>query len=126
MELPLGPTGKVDRKRLPTPEFGQEAKQYMAPRNHTEEIMCEVWSEVLGLERVGIHDNFFELGGHSILATQIMARIRDVFHVVLNVGVIFTRNTVADLALAVNEKSGPEDEAQRMKITPVDRKKHTA
>src|SRR5215831_10437973 len=83
-ELPLTPNGKVDRKRLPAPEQQRQRAievGYTGPRTEVEEVMCGIWAEVLGLERVGIHDNFFELGGDSLLATQVIARVRDAFQI---------------------------------------------
>ncbi|TLP52426.1 MULTISPECIES: phosphopantetheine-binding protein, partial [Pseudomonas] len=67
--LPLSPNGKLERKALPLP--GAEAlasRPFEAPQGATEQLLAEVWAELLGLERVGRHDNFFELGGHSLLA----------------------------------------------------------
>ncbi|MCJ9736513.1 phosphopantetheine-binding protein, partial [Bradyrhizobium sp. PRIMUS42] len=76
--MPLTPNGKTDRRALPAPEGDAYAQQaYQAPRNATEEGLAQIWCEVLGLERVGVHDNFFELGGHSLLATRLTARVRD-------------------------------------------------
>ena len=73
--VPLTPSGKVDRKALPHPEITAVAV-YTAPRTETEKTLCAIFSEVLGIERVGIHDNFFEAGGDSILALQVVARAR--------------------------------------------------
>ncbi|QXH44672.1 amino acid adenylation domain-containing protein [Pseudomonas xanthosomatis] len=76
--LPLSPNGKLDRKALPVP--GAEAltsRPYEAPQGATEQLLAEVWAELLGLERVGRHDNFFELGGHSLLAVTLTARLRE-------------------------------------------------
>ena len=73
--LPLTANGKVDRRALPEPEE-TEAQSYEAPQGEVEAKLAEVWSEVLGVERVGRHDNFFELGGDSILTLQIVARAR--------------------------------------------------
>jgi len=73
--LPLTPNGKVDRKALPEPDFASSA-QYEPPQGETEETLAAIWSEVLGVERVGRHDNFFELGGHSLLALSVLERMR--------------------------------------------------
>ena len=73
-------TGKIDRKALPIPskERPKSSKKFEAPKNHEEKILAEVWSEILDMERVGIHDNFFELGGHSLLATQVISKIKEI------------------------------------------------
>ena len=75
--LPLTRNGKVDRSALPSPEQERMVMvgEYVAPRNSLEETLAEIWTEVLKVERVGVHDNFFtELGGHSLLATHDVVR----------------------------------------------------
>jgi non-ribosomal peptide synthase protein (TIGR01720 family) len=102
--LPLTPSGKVDRKALPAPEGRPELEGvFVAPRNAVEQTVARIWSQVLGLEKVGVHDNFFELGGDSILAIQIIARAaREGLR--LTPRQLFERQTVAELA-AVAETS---------------------
>ena len=78
-ELPLTVNGKIDRKKKGDLEVkaggaGAREESYAGPRTGVEEVLCGIWAEVLGLERVGIHDNFFELGGDSILSIQMVAR----------------------------------------------------
>lgn len=75
-ELPITGNGKVDRKALPAPLFDRTALvgAYVAPRNDTERAVAEIWEQVLGAPRVGVHDNFFELGGDSVLTIQVVAR----------------------------------------------------
>jgi thioesterase domain-containing protein/aryl carrier-like protein len=76
-KMPLTANGKVDRQGLPDPDGDAYAQQrYEAPRGPVEEILAEVWSELLGVERVGRHDNFFELGGHSLLAVRAIQQLR--------------------------------------------------
>src|SRR6185437_2062008 len=71
-ELPLGPTGKLDRNALPVPNRAADpVAEYVAPRTATERVLADIWAQVLGVERVGVHDNFFELGGDSILSIQV-------------------------------------------------------
>ncbi|HEX5748967.1 MAG TPA: amino acid adenylation domain-containing protein [Archangium sp.] len=97
-KLPLNPNGKVDRKALPVPDQLQTSQEYVAPRNETEQMLAQLWSEVLKAPRIGAHDNFFELGGHSLLATQLRSRIRTAFQVELPLRDLFEAPTVATLA----------------------------
>jgi amino acid adenylation domain-containing protein len=102
-ELPLMTNGKVDRKRLPAPDnVRPELKEkYEAPRNETEKTLAAIWSEILGVELVGVHDNFFELGGHSLVATRVLSRMNEAFGVELPLRYMFDRPTVAGLAEAL-------------------------
>jgi len=75
-ELPLTTNGKVDRKALPAPEGRNDEILYVAPRNPEEELLAQIWSEVLRVERVGIEDDFFELGGDSIRALRVQAEVQ--------------------------------------------------
>jgi len=99
-ELPMTPNGKVDRRALPEPELdrGSLGTEYAAPVTAAEEILVNIWSEVLGVAQVGIHDNFFDLGGHSLLATQVISRVRQAFSIELPLRTLFEATTVASLA----------------------------
>ncbi|UXE58892.1 MAG: non-ribosomal peptide synthase/polyketide synthase [Woronichinia naegeliana WA131] len=112
--LPLTPNGKIDRRALPTPNTATRnlATSFLAPRTPIETQMGQIWSEVLGLERIGIKDNFFELGGHSLLATQVISRSRDLFSVELSLQNLLEYPTIANLAqiielLAVAQQGQP-------------------
>ncbi|HEU4560478.1 MAG TPA: amino acid adenylation domain-containing protein, partial [Longimicrobium sp.] len=101
--LPLTSNGKLDRKALPAPDFASAAERYVAPRTETEQLLAEIWAEVLRLERVGVEESFFELGGHSLLATSVVSRVREVFGVELPLRAIFETPTVGNLAPRVEQ-----------------------
>jgi len=77
-ELPLGPTGKLNRSALPAPDQPAAIAGYVAARTDTERVLADIWAQVLGVDRVGVEDNFFELGGDSILSIQVVSRARRV------------------------------------------------
>jgi amino acid adenylation domain-containing protein len=98
-KIPLTHNGKVDKKSLPAPDMDMVvAQQYVGPRDEIEQKLCEIWAEVLRLERVGIHDNFFEIGGHSLLATRVVSRIRAAYCIELPLRDLFTASTVEQLS----------------------------
>ncbi|MDC3735982.1 non-ribosomal peptide synthase/polyketide synthase [Pseudomonas syringae pv. syringae] len=97
--MPLTPNGKLDRLSLPAP--GQEAfasRAYEAPQGEIEQIIADVWQELLGIEQVGRHDNFFELGGHSLLAVQVILRARETFGVEVPLRGLFEHPSLQALA----------------------------
>ena len=99
--LPLTGHGKVDRQALPLAEWGRgvEPERYRPARNALEQVLAELWQELLGVARVGVEDNFFQdLGGHSLLAIQLLARIRSHFQVDLPLRRIFEAPTIAQLS----------------------------
>jgi acyl-coenzyme A synthetase/AMP-(fatty) acid ligase len=102
-ELPLGATGKVDLTALPDPDerhLGQPSGAE-APEGAVEEVLAEIWQELLGRERVGRHDDFFELGGHSLLAVRLLARAQAALHLEIPRGHIFSAPTIAAMAAAI-------------------------
>ncbi len=105
-ELPLTPNGKVDRKRLPAPEGAvrERSTAAVAPRNRMEQMLAEIWSEVLRVDRVGIHDNFFDLGGHSLLLIKIHARLRQQVDGELSVVDLFRYPTIGALAECLDRR----------------------
>ena len=100
--LPLTTNGKIDRRALPPPNLDISDK-YVAPSTPIEEILVNIWSEVLKVEKVGINDNFFELGGHSLLATQLVAQIRDRLKIELPLRQLFNTATLAELAQGIEQ-----------------------
>jgi amino acid adenylation domain-containing protein len=97
--LPLTSNGKVDRRALPAPEGEAFAtREYEAPLGEVERVVAGIWSELLGVERVGRRDHFFQLGGHSLLAVQLTSRVRQALGVEVALGELFARPTLADFA----------------------------
>jgi amino acid adenylation domain-containing protein len=97
--FPLTVTGKVDRRRLPMPDFSVVCPPTrVPPRSQLEATLASFFATLLGLPQVGVTDDFFELGGHSLLATQLLARVRSVLRVEAPLRAIFEEPTVAGLA----------------------------
>jgi non-ribosomal peptide synthetase component E (peptide arylation enzyme) len=118
-EWPLTPSGKVDRRALPAPEEAQTALSngYVGPRTAAEEVMAEIWAELLGVERVGVMDNFFELGGHSLLAARVAARVREALQCEVPLRRLFETPTVAGLVEYVTRELGGADVVEEVART---------
>ena len=102
-EIPLTPTGKVNRQALPVPDLDIDLRgTFVPPETDTEKSIARIWTEVLNLKQVGIHDNFFELGGHSLLATQVVSRIDKDFQINVSIRDFFTVPTIAQLAKVID------------------------
>jgi amino acid adenylation domain-containing protein len=106
-ELPLTPSGKLDRRSLPQPDRSEltSASNYVAPCKPLEQQLAEIWAQVLNLEQVGIHDNFFDLGGHSLLAVQLFAQIEALLNHKLPLSILFKAPTIAEMATVIEEKN---------------------
>ncbi|MDY6804445.1 MAG: amino acid adenylation domain-containing protein [Cyanobacteriota bacterium] len=113
-ELPLSPSGKVDRRALPAPDKSRPLLdvELVAPRTPTEEMLVGIWAEVLKIDEVGVLDNFFMLGGDSIGATQLMSRVRDTFKVEMSLHRLFESPTVAEFGELILG-------ATRQKLAPI-------
>src|SRR5438270_2508329 len=97
-KLPLTPNGKLDRKELPAPEGEAYAlRKYEPVQGEMEEVLANLWRELLGVERVGRHDHFFELGGHSLLAVQLVQRLRRL-DLQIEVRALFATPVLSELA----------------------------
>ena len=108
-EIPLTSNGKVDRISLPEPEGGiRSGSVYEAPRNETEEELAQIWSDVLGMGKVGVNDNFFELGGDSLKAQLLINRIQSLFNVKISIRDFFAQPTVAMAGWLILTKAGEE------------------
>ncbi len=124
--MPLTPNGKVDRRALPAPDLHSDAcgglrlrtEKYVAPRTPIEELLAQIWAQVLKVEQVGIYDNFFELGGHSLLATQLVSRIRNIFKVELPLRELFAAATLAELAQEIEQLQQQNIELSAPPILP--------
>jgi len=104
--FPINANGKIDRKALPAPRQGYRGSEqpFVASRSAVEMTITGIWSEIIGIETVGVFDNFFALGGHSLLATRVLTRIREAFGVDIPLHTLFKAPTVANLAMAVEEE----------------------
>jgi amino acid adenylation domain-containing protein len=96
--LPLTPNGKVDVRALPAPQLAPAEERYVAPRTPVEEVLAEIWAEVLRLERVGAHDRFLDLGGHSLLATRLLAHIQATFGLEISIRDVFSMPSLEGMA----------------------------
>ena len=98
-QIPLTVSGKVDRKALPDVDPSTEmAANYVAPRSETENVITQIWQQVLNVKKLGIHDNFFDLGGHSLLMVQVYNKLREAFHKDVPMVELFRNPTIATLS----------------------------
>jgi acyl-coenzyme A synthetase/AMP-(fatty) acid ligase/thioesterase domain-containing protein len=104
-QIPLNPNGKVDRQKLPEPDWNHFASDdvYVAPRNSVEWLLSQIWRDLLKLKRVGIRHDFFALGGDSLLALQLMTRIESQLKIRLPLQTLVANPTIADLANLISE-----------------------
>jgi len=112
--LPLTRSGKVDRRALPAPSGAQDTgagDSYREPETEAEEVVAEIFGDVLGVGPVGAEADFFRLGGHSLLLPRVLHRVREAFDVDVPLKALYDDPTVAGLALAIEELILAEIEA---------------
>ncbi|MFY0591783.1 amino acid adenylation domain-containing protein [Roseivirga sp.] len=104
-KLPLTENGKVDRQALPLPENVRRITEvgYIAPRTDIEEALADIWSEVLNIDKIGVHDKFLELGGSSLAAIRVISRANEAFELDLPLNLAFNKPTIAAFAEYVRE-----------------------
>ncbi|WP_028595417.1 non-ribosomal peptide synthetase [Paenibacillus assamensis] len=122
-QMPLSPNGKVDRKALPVPdeELDMHYSDYEAPRNDIEHALCAVWSDVLGMESVGIRDHFFSIGGDSIKAIQVVSRLYN-YGLKLEMRDLFQYPQIAQLSMYMKEAKEVIDQGPvhgEIRLTPI-------
>lgn len=117
--FPQTPNGKIDRKKLPLPSLDrpQFENSFVEASSKLEKQIASIFSEVVSVDRIGIHDNFFELGGHSLSATKVIARISEQLPVSLTIADIFDAPTIAELANKVKELSSQTAATQSIRKT---------
>ena len=116
--FPLTPNGKVDRKALPAPIYHAPTMRahHVAPRDHTERVLSAIWSQHLGVERIGVHDNFFDLGGHSLIGIQLLAQLEQQLGRTYTLMSLFQAPTVAEFARLMHEGGS---EMQWSNLSPI-------
>ena len=112
--LPLTPNGKVDRKALPAPEDDAFARPRFEPPRGVEQVVADVWAELLGVDRIGRNDHFFELGGHSLLAVRMLERLQR-HGLKTDARPLFAKPVLADFAASLD--GGREDDVPVNRIT---------
>jgi amino acid adenylation domain-containing protein len=115
--LPTTITGKLDRKALPKPDLNTLTMEYIKPRNEVEETLCQIWEEILEINRIGINDDFFYLGGNSILTIQLLARILRKFNVSISLKDIFENRTVSNISKIISQSDSLKT-AYTTQLTP--------
>jgi amino acid adenylation domain-containing protein len=119
--FPLTPNGKVDRKALPAPQRSRDSEAHVPPRTTIEQMLANIWTEVLRVERISVHDNFFELGGHSLLAMRVISRIRETLAVEVTVRQLFEQRTIASLAQGIDAEVKQSGHTHTLPLVPVER-----
>ena len=114
-KLPLAPNGKVDRKALPEPAPRQLSES--SPRTQTQQLVADIWSQLLGLDAVGLEESFFGLGGHSLMATRVVSRLEKAFGIDIPIETLFRAPTVKGLAAELEAILGSGETSQAPPLT---------
>ena len=124
--FPLTPSGKVNRRALQAISIDRPGleQSYEPPRSRVEKQLVQIWSEILKLERIGIHDSFFDLGGHSLTATQVVTRVCSAFAIDLTLREFFQLPTIANLAEIIEASTQQQADLNTPAITRVEREKY--
>ena len=131
--MPQTPSGKIDRRALPAPDSQrpQLEQTYVAPQSESECLLASIWSQLLKLDKIGIHDNFFELGGNSLLSLQVVEQVQQKLEIDLPVVKLFQHPTISELANYLSKGGGDrsseqhQERAQRQKAAFERRKQFT-
>ncbi|HVI46038.1 MAG TPA: non-ribosomal peptide synthase/polyketide synthase [Chitinophaga sp.] len=117
--IPVTANGKVDRKALPDPDaVALAGNEYVAPRNETEEVLAEIWGQLLEVDQVGVYDDFFALGGHSLLSIRLIAAVRKKTGVEMSLSEVFETPTIAAMTEYISRlQSAAGEEAAAMPDT---------
>jgi acyl carrier protein len=123
-QLPLSPSGKIDRRALPWPTSAttRSRRRFAAPRTATEELLAGIWHGVLKRDHVGSDDNFFDLGGNSLLATQVISRVRDLFRLEIPVRSLFDYPRLAEFGALIDRTVPAENQNHSPAMAPLARK----
>ncbi len=131
-EIPLTPSGKVDRRALPAPgaEAGAAGPGYTAPRDDTERKLAAIWRDILGAGQmfahrdIGIDDDFFDLGGHSLKAVELVSRLHKEVNVKVPLTDIFRLSSIRRLSQHISESAGPDGDEEFSAVQPVEKKEY--
>jgi amino acid adenylation domain-containing protein len=116
----LNANGKVDRKLLPVPELRSQTMhaRHVAPRDNSERMLAEIWSRILGVERIGVHDNFFDLGGHSLMGLQLLGQVEEQFGRSLPLRSLFQAPTIASFVKLLDQEHAVQSLTNLTPIQP--------
>ncbi|GAE32620.1 non-ribosomal peptide synthetase [Halalkalibacter hemicellulosilyticus] len=120
--FPLNQNGKINRDALPLPTIVNYSKtDYVAPRDEIEQIITQVWCDVLEVEQIGINEDFFNIGGHSLLATMVIHRLRTILDLNLSMQILYEQRSIAKLADSIRKSKDLTHVKPKQKIPKISR-----